>query len=162
MDVDAARVELRPATDDDRDLLRAIYESTRTEEMAIVPWSDEQKRAFLQWQFDAQDHSYRTNMPDATFEIIVDDGQDVGRLYLDERPGEIRVVDIALLPVARGRGIGTRLLREVQQRAGATGRSVVLHVEPQSPARRLYERLGFVAVADSPAHVRMEWTPPPA
>lgn len=47
----------------------------------------------------------------------------------------------------RGRGLGTRLLRELLDRAHRAGFArISLSVEDGNPARRLYERLGFVAV----------------
>ena len=57
-------------------------------------------------------------------------------------------MDIALLPEYRGRGIGTALLEELLVEADATGRRVTIHVERFNPARRLYERLGFVEAGD--------------
>ena len=110
---DAGRIELRPATDDDRPFLLAVYAGTRTEELALVPWSDEQKDAFLGMQFDAQDSWYRQIYPDGQFLVVVLDGNPVGRLYLARGEAEIRIVDIALLPEHRSQGIGSRLLEDI-------------------------------------------------
>lgn len=52
-------------------------------------------------------------------------------------------MDIALVPGARRRGIGTRLLRAVLEHARRDGRSVSIHVERDNPALGLYQRLGF-------------------
>jgi predicted GNAT family acetyltransferase len=57
---------------------------------------------------------------------------------------EIRVVDIAIWPGHRGRGIGTLLLTRVFAEGDAAGKPVSIHVEVFNPARRLYDRLGFV------------------
>jgi predicted GNAT family acetyltransferase len=57
---------------------------------------------------------------------------------------EIRIVDIALMPAHRSGGIGTMLLRRVFAEGDAAGKPVSIHVEVFNPARRLYERLGFV------------------
>ena len=57
------------------------------------------------------------------------------------------MIDIALLPDHRGRGIGARLLRDVLHEATAAGLPVRLSVERSNPARSLYERLGFRTVA---------------
>lgn len=150
---------LRPVTDDDRELLLRVYGSTRAEELALVDWSDAQKRAFVEMQFAAQDAHYRTHYPAASFDVVVVDGDPVGRLYVDRLPGEIRVVDVALLPEHRNTGLGTRLVRMLFEEAAASGRTVTLHVEVFNPARRLYERLGFRPVAERGVHVLMAWTP---
>lgn len=139
-------VELRPATSDDREFLLGLYASTRAEELAPVPWTDEHKAAFVESQFDAQAAAYEGAYPDGEFLVVLVDGRAAGRLYLGLLPGELRVVDIALLPEHRGRGIGTALVRAVLRRADRDRLRVTLHVEPWNPAKRLYERLGFETV----------------
>ena len=73
-------------------------------------------------QFDAQDTEYRRHNPDGRFDVIEVDGEPAGRLYVDRRPGDLRIVDIALLPDFRGRGIGRRLIADLQRQAAAEGR----------------------------------------
>lgn len=150
---------LRMAEDQDRDFLATVYASTREEELANVPWSPEQKRAFVAHQFAAQDAAYTANYPGASRLVIVAAGADVGRLYLHPRADEIRIMDIALLPAARGRGIGTTLLQCVLAEGAASGRFVSIHVESFNPARALYERLGFQLAEAGPVYLRLEWRP---
>ena len=139
----AARVELRPATPADEPPLRRIYASTREDEVAQVPWTEEQKTSFLDMQFDAQDRFYREHHAGQAFDVIEVDGEPAGRLYVARWPEEIRIVDIALLPEQRGRGVGTSLISALLREALSTGRKVSIHVERQNPAGRLYRRLGF-------------------
>ncbi|HQN06411.1 MAG TPA: GNAT family N-acetyltransferase [Thermoanaerobaculia bacterium] len=155
---EARRVALRPAEPADRELLFRVYASTREEELAPVPWPPETKEAFLRQQFDAQDAWWRANYDGASFEVVVADGRDVGRLYLWEGPSEVRIVDVALLPQARRGGIGTSLVRDVQARASAAGKSVTIHVERMNPALRLYERLGFRLVEDKGVYLFLSWS----
>lgn len=156
-----ARPELtrRAATDADRPLLFEVYASTRADEMKLVPWNDEQKLAFVQQQFHAQDTYYRQHYRDTTYEVVLADGVPAGRLYVARWPDEIRVIDIALLPAYRRLGLGTRLLAEVFDEARAAGKPVRIHVEVMNPARALYERLGFRQVADQGVYLMMEWSP---
>ena len=91
--------------------------------------------------------------------MIEVDGRPAGRLYVDRRPGDLRIVDIALLPAFRGRGIGAGLIAGLQHEAAAEGRIVSIHVEVHNPAAQLYERLGFAIAADLGVYRRMEWTP---
>ena len=58
----AEAITLRPVSPADEKFLCDVYSSTRTEELAQVPWGDEQKAAFLQMQFDAQDRYYRESI----------------------------------------------------------------------------------------------------
>jgi ribosomal protein S18 acetylase RimI-like enzyme len=139
-------VTLRPIGADDRDFLLGLYATSRADELAPVPWSDDEKAAFVEQQFEAQARSYHDAYPDGDFLVVLVDGEPAGRLYLGRRPGELRVVDVLLLPAHRGRGLGTALLEAVIRVADRDGVGVTLHVEPWNPAKRLYERLGFESV----------------
>jgi GNAT superfamily N-acetyltransferase len=150
-------VALRPSKPEDRDLLLRVYASTRTQELAQVPWTEDQKRAFLAMQFDAQDKYYRENYVTAEFLVIEDEGAPAGRLYVDRWADEIRLMDIALLPEHRGKGLGTRLLKDLQSEARAAGKPLRIHVERMNPALGLYERLGFKSVEDRGVYWLMEW-----
>jgi len=138
--------QLRLAGHDDASLLYRVYASTREEELAVVPWTDEQREAFLRMQFAAQDAHYRRHYEGAEFYVITVGGESAGRLYLYRMPREIRVMDIALLPDFRRRGIGERIFRDLFGEADASGQMLSIHVETNNPARRFYERLGFRAV----------------
>jgi ribosomal protein S18 acetylase RimI-like enzyme len=151
---------LRPATEADREFLLELYASTREEELAQVPWDEPARRAFLEQQFSAQDHHYRSNYPGATLDVIEVDGERAGRLYVYRGAEDIRIMDIALAPGFRGRGIGTVLLEELMAEARASGRSLSIHVEMQNPARSLYERLGFVPAGEHGIYVLMRWAQP--
>ena len=155
----APALSLRPVVDQDRAFLLRVYASTRAEELAPVPWTDAEKADFVAAQFAAQDAAYRANYRWPAFDVICVDGVEAGRLYLDRHPDDIRIMDIALLPEYRGRGVGGRLLRSVQAEGRATGRRVSIHIERFNPARRLYERLGFAVVDEGDVYLRMEWLP---
>lgn len=157
----APAIRLRPETDDDRALSREIYGSARAEELARVPWSQTQREAFLDMQFDAQRRHYRAHYPQAEWSIVVVDGADAGRLYLDDSGDALLLVDVVLLPSFRGRGIGRALLAGVLARADAGGRAIRLHVEKDNPALGWYLRLGFAVDGDAGAYWRMQ-RPAPA
>jgi ribosomal protein S18 acetylase RimI-like enzyme len=151
---------LRPVTAQDRPFLARLYASTREEELAAVPFTPEQRAAFLDQQFDAQTRHYATAYVGASFDVVEVDGQDAGRLIVARRPGELRVVDIALLPEHRGRGLGTRLLQPVLAEADARGVPTTLHVETHNPAQRWYARLGFRPVGQEGGVHRLLERPP--
>ena len=149
----------RAATPVDDAFLRDLYASVRAPELAAVPWSDAEKRAFCDMQFTLQDRHYREHFPHAHRHVVLEAASAVGRIYVDPAGDEIRILDIALVPAARGRGIGTRLLRNILDEADRTRRRVSLVTEPGNPARRLYARLGFIDRDAGPLHVEMVRSP---
>jgi ribosomal protein S18 acetylase RimI-like enzyme len=148
---------VRAATLEDEPFLRTVYSSTRAEELAQVPWSDEQKQAFTEQQFSAQNAYYRQHYPTAQFSIIEVRGAPAGRLYIERLENEIRIMDIALLPEHRRAGLGTKLLRELQDEARTAGKALTIHVEKFNPALNLYRRLGFKQVEDKGVYLFLEW-----
>jgi ribosomal protein S18 acetylase RimI-like enzyme len=147
---------LRDERNDDESFLRALYAATRADELAAVGWSPAQTDAFLRMQFDLQRAHYRRHYPDASFLIVLRDGCPIGRLYVNYGPEDVRVLDIALMPAARGQGVGHRLLTNVIERAARVGAPVTLHVAVGNHAKRLYERLGFRIVTQDDANLFME------
>ena len=152
-------MRLRPVVDADRAFLVELYASTREEELAQVPWDDGMKGAFVEHQFGAQDAHYRANYPGASLDVIEVDGAPAGRLYVHRGPSDIRIMDIALAPSFRGRGIGTSLLRELIDESDTSGRKLSIHVEVNNPARSLYDRLGFKPAGEHGVYVLMERPP---
>jgi ribosomal protein S18 acetylase RimI-like enzyme len=157
-----AGLTFRPITDADLPFLARLYASTRTEELAVTPWSDEQKAAFLDMQFQAQHTHYQRYYPQADWLVTMRDGEDVGRLYIERWPSQHRIIDIAFLPAHRGNGLGEALLRDLLDEAAAAGKAVSIHVEKFNPAMRLYRRLGFTTEEDKGVYDLMRWavTPP--
>jgi ribosomal protein S18 acetylase RimI-like enzyme len=163
MTAEPPTVELRPVTAADTELLYEVYASTRYD-VGRLDWSDEAMEAFLRQQFDAQRQAYAQMFPNGRFEVIVVDGVSAGRLYLDEMPSETRLIDIALLPDRRRRGIGTGLLTDLLRSARERGACVTLHVEHDNVgAQALYDRLGFVSVPGETGdgvYDLLRWEPP--
>jgi ribosomal protein S18 acetylase RimI-like enzyme len=152
------RVWLRPATSADRAFLYRVYASSREDEMALVDWDEARKHAFLRMQFDAQNHHYHQNYATAKFQVILFDGEPVGRLYVDRWPSEIRIVDIAILAPHRRKGIGEHLLRQIMVEGERADLPVSIHVEQFNPAIHFYVRLGFRIIATHGLYYLMEWS----
>ena len=155
-----AAVETRPVAPEDDEFLLDVYASTRAEELAPVPWTDGQKRAFLRMQFDAQRGEYYKRFPDSDYRVILVGGRPAGRLWVARTPRQIRLLDIALLPEFRSRGIGASLVRQLMDEAGRAGlplRHMVFELNEN--AIRFYERLGFTRLELHGAYWEMEKEP---
>jgi ribosomal protein S18 acetylase RimI-like enzyme len=152
-------VTLRTAAPADAPFLAEVYASTRAEELAMVPWPDEQKAAFVAQQFAAQSAHYAEHYAGLSADVVLVDGAPAGRLLVARWESEIRIVDITLLPAFRGHGAGTGLIRALMDEADRAGKRLSIHVELHNPAMRLYERLGFHRAGEEGVYVRMERPP---
>jgi len=154
-------IELRPAGDADTEFLYHLYASTRADEMAQVDWTQQQIDDFLRMQFNAQHSYYHEHFSNAQFDIIESDeahnNESIGRLYVDRRADEIRIIDIALLPDFRGKGIGEALMQSLLDEASASNKAVSIHVEHNNAAMHLYKRLGFRHIRDEGVYYFMRW-----
>lgn len=151
----AVGIHLRPVCVQDEQFLRDLYASTRWDELAPTGWPDDAKRTFLSQQWHAQSQYYGKHYAAADHLAIVHaGGARIGRLFVDWHD-DVRLVDIALMAAWRGMGIGTIILEALCQQADQLRRPVIAHVETFNPARRLYERLGFVVEDDNQIYLRM-------
>lgn len=152
---------MRPAAPQDEALLLRIYGSTRTEELSkAADWTEAQKQAFVEHQFFAQQDYYQKVYPDAAYSVIFFEKQAAGRLYVERYliEGTIRIIDIAMLPEFRNRGIGEYLLRELQEEARSTGKTLSIHVEKFNRALNFYQRLGFEIIHETHGvYLLMAW-----
>ncbi len=148
---------LRDERDDDTAFLQILYASTRADEMAAIDaWTASQAGAFLNQQYAAQRHHYRTQIGPCRFLVIDRHGEPVGRLYHATRQTQLRVVDIALMPAEQGMGVGTSLIEAVIEMANAAKKCVGIFVDKGSRALDLYRRLGFEPIGETAMHIEME------
>lgn len=151
--------ELRPVRAEDDPFLLRVYAHTRADELALVPWSDEQKVAFLRQQLEAQSRYYMSEYPEAEHTIVLVDGAPVGRLYVRRMPDAIRILDFAILIERRRAGIGSAVLGDLIAESTETGRPLSVYVETFNPSLNLFERLGFCAIEENGMHRLLEIAP---
>ena len=151
-------VRLRPAVEDDREFLFALYGTTRAHELDAWGWEPAQRNAFLKTQFDAQARSYRAQYPAADHSIILRDDLAVGRMIVARGNDELRLVDIALMPEHQRCGIGGGLMHQLMRRARSENLPLRLQVLASNRAAiRLYERLGMRRAGGDALYWGMEW-----
>jgi ribosomal protein S18 acetylase RimI-like enzyme len=147
-------LERRPVADSDEPFLRELYASTRPE---IAEWLPEQRVPFLDLQFWAQRQDWGARFPDSEHDVVVLDGDPVGRLWVAWPPGECRIVDLTLLPAHRRAGTGTAVAEDVLARADEAGLPVRLSVlRDNATGVAFWERLGFSVVAADEMYAELE------
>lgn len=151
---------LRAVREADRGFLSALHATTRPD-LLLLP--EEIRDQVMDMQFMAKTGHYAKVYGTEGWRIVEAAGQAAGSIHtadVGSEDREILLVDIALLPQWRNQGVGSSLLRWLQEQAARDGKAIRLHVEAFSPARKLYERLGWVVKEKAPPNsVLMTWSP---
>jgi ribosomal protein S18 acetylase RimI-like enzyme len=146
---------LRPAEPADGAFLASLFRSTRPE-LAMLP--DGLADMLIAQQQQLQELGYRQSFPEARTLVIESDGMRVGKLVLDAQPQQLRVVDLAVAPPFRGRGLARAVLRQLQQQARDSGRDLALSVaHDNAAALGLYRSLGFEEEARDAVRALLRW-----
>jgi GNAT superfamily N-acetyltransferase len=138
----------RPATPADVPALLALRLSTMTPhlERAGAPGDVAAHLARVNYRFE-----------DA---LMLYEGDELAGLFKVTRSGtEWKLVQVQIAPHRQGQGLGGRLVRGLQAQAAEAGCAIELDVLKGNPARRLYERCGFLVVGEDALEFRMRWTP---
>jgi GNAT superfamily N-acetyltransferase len=120
----------------------------RTYVEAIWGWDEVLQRQLFQERFEP-----------ARMEIIESAGDAIGYISVERHRRFIFLSAIEVEPDFQSQGIGTCLIRDLQDEAERQGLPLRLRVLQGNPARRLYERLGFVAMGETETHIMMTWLP---
>ena len=151
---------LRPMVAADNAFVQSLYRTTR-DDLRQIDAEDDFIEELIEGQQRAQTQGYGDMFPNAMYFVAEVHNERIGRVVLDFGPNEIRVVDIALIPSARGKGYGSQVLQAVKMAAAKVMAPVALSVRfDHLPAKQLYARLGFVVEEAQIPYERMVWYPP--
>jgi ribosomal protein S18 acetylase RimI-like enzyme len=163
IEIDAAQgsLRLRPERSEDDAFRFQLFCDSRPAEFSLLRLDAGALDQFMRMQFQAQTQTYRANFPNARFDIIELDRLPIGRIVVN-RPGPfLHIVDQAIVPSLRNRGLGTVVMKALMDEAGRAGLPVRLKVaSTNDPSMRLYLRLGFVPIQHDVLYVEMEWMGP--
>lgn len=136
-------IELRPLREQDDSFLRAVYASTREDDLALLP--EPIGSQLITSQYELQRTHYLANYPRATWSVIEHLAQPVGRMIVDRSADPWCLIDIAVVTAWRSHGIGTWLIESLLREAERADVELVLSVRTENfAARRLYDRLGLL------------------
>lgn len=127
------------------------HEAYRPRVEALWGWDAEKQLDFAKLEFEKPyDGKY----------VVVVGGQDAGYLSLNWEEGEMYLSNFVLRADLRGQGMGEAILRDLQKVAAARKCGIRLQTFTNNPARRLYERMGFVLVEENDnKHFILRWRP---
>ena len=157
------RFALRPEVEADAAFRLALFRASRGPGWNGTALPAALLDRIMEQQFHAQTQGYRMAYPGARLEIVTVEEIPVGRLATDRRPDALHLIDIALAPEHRGRGLGGAILRRLMDEAAVLAVPLTLQVAQDNlAAQRLYRRLGFVATTADETHLTLCWPAPPA
>ena len=140
---------VRPATDSDLTALFDLHRAVLREHIEkIWGWNESWQRANFAAEFAC-----------AATSVIEQDGGIVGYVQILDKEDRIHIQNIAISPEYQGKGIGSRILKNLQLEAAA--RQVPLQLgafRTNTLAQKLYERLGFRQTGATETHIEMSWT----
>jgi ribosomal protein S18 acetylase RimI-like enzyme len=114
------------------------------------------RRGFI----DGTEKQVRGEVEGSTTSVIELEDGPAGRLRVTRSRDRIELSGIQLLPGAQSRGIGTAIIEDLKAEARAAGVPLHINVEKDNPrARRLYERLGCMQVAEDEEEYKLRWRP---
>ena len=149
-------IAVRSATQADQDFLKEIFFVIRAPEFQHAGLVGDQLTAILNQQHRAMRTHYDRVYPDALYVILEYRGAPIGYFAIADIDS-LHLIDISILPEFRSQGIGTYQMKALQARAANSCKSMTLTVEIFNPAKRLYERLGFVVYDEAGIYQRMRW-----
>jgi RimJ/RimL family protein N-acetyltransferase len=151
----------RPEREDDQPFRFQLFCDSRLPEWYQVQLDAAVRDQLMRHQFHAQTVSYRAQFPRAAFDIIELDGRPIGRIVINRSGRSVHIVDQAIVPELRNRGLGTAIMRFLMREAEAARIPLELKVaSTNDPSMRLYLRLGFVPIETQVTYVDMRWWPP--
>jgi ribosomal protein S18 acetylase RimI-like enzyme len=154
-------LRLRAERDEDDDFRFQLFCQSCPTEFALLQLEPAALGQLMRFQFHAQTAGYRANFPDARFDIIELASLPIGRIVVDRRRDVLHIVDQAIVPSQRNRGVGTTIMKALMDEAGRAGQMVRLRVaSTNDSAMRLYLRIGFVPIMPDPLSIEMEWRAP--
>jgi GNAT superfamily N-acetyltransferase len=151
---------VRPALPQDEIFLYELYVAIRGPMFDRAPIAAAQKEHLLRMQFQAQTSSYTYQFPNSCYHVVLLDSKPVGRLWVAPAEGGLVLVDIGIHPDVQSKGLGTVLVKRVQeeaQKAKLPIRSTVDRFNPGS--LKFHQRLGFQVVREDLLQYYMEWRP---
>ena len=119
----------------------------------IRPYAEQ---TFGVWQEAQVRSTLASNISAGATKIIMVRAESAGILTVRELESHVQLDQVFVLPEYQRSGIGTQLVGEIVQRAKQLGLPVRLRVLRVNPAKRLYERLGFLVTSEEPERFYMQ------
>lgn len=151
---------LRPEREKDAAFLGALFRTSAGRDLSLLPIDDAMKDVLMRMQFASQAATYRAQFPAARFDVVEQGGVPIGRIVIDAGIAAGCIVDFALVPDRRARGLGTAILAAVLERFAHRRQPVQCQVlVGNEPSLRMCRRVGFRQIGHVPPFLHLKWEP---
>jgi GNAT superfamily N-acetyltransferase len=141
---------LRRAEAEDADFAFRVFEETMRE-YAIATWGT--------WREEESRRETVAQVAAGRTEVIELGQVPIGVQLVDRQGTHIQLLQLYIAKEFQRRGFGTQLLERIFVAAREAKLPIRLRVLAVNPARKVYERLGFIVVETTPERFFMEWVP---
>ena len=143
------KISRRKATADNLEFLLTLHKGALGDYITETygPWDDTWQRERLAQRLGS-----------GTIEVLQVESRDIGIIEIFREPDGLYLSEFEMMPEFQRQGLGSIVLSELIAEARALKLPIDLQVFKVNPARRLYERFGFVVIGETPSHYAMRWT----
>jgi ribosomal protein S18 acetylase RimI-like enzyme len=107
----------------------------------------------------AEEHAQRVLVHYESAEVLVEEDEIIGLVKVVRSGAIWNLLQLQLSPARQGQGIGTQIVEQLVSEARLAQATLKLSVLKTNPARRLYERLGFVVIEEKADSFEMQLAP---
>jgi ribosomal protein S18 acetylase RimI-like enzyme len=152
-------LRLRPARSSDRAFIESLYHSTR-DDLRLIDAHRDFIETLIDQQHHAQTLSYSEQFPNAIYFIVEVQQERIGKVSIDFNHNEIHIIDLSLIPNARGKGYGAQIIKALKKASSSVCTPLVLKVyRSNSVAKQLYQTEGFQVTYSDQLIDSMVWYP---
>jgi ribosomal protein S18 acetylase RimI-like enzyme len=145
-----AQITKRNATAEDTDFARDIHHKA---------YHDVIIRQFGSWDETMQDNFFKKGWRPETHEIILSGDSSCGYCSIEYNSEQIYLHELVLSPDFQGKGIGSKILKELIEESKQKNIPIRLQVLKENQAQHLYRKLGFNDKKKTDTHFEMEFDP---
>lgn len=150
---------IRPMRSTDKAFVEGLYHSSR-DDLRLINAEEDFIETLIEIQQKAQTLGYGDMFPNAMYFIVERQSERIGRIVIDFGEAEVRLIDMVFMPLARGKGYGSEVIKMLQQAAAVNQVPLTLAVlSYNQAAKALYLKLGFYVESSTGMHERLIWYP---
>ena len=142
------QISFRFARESDIDFLYSLHVATM-KDYVNKTWG---------WDETFQEDIFRKKFIPSQIQIITLAGNDIGMISLEENDNDIFLRVIEIQPSHQKQGFGTTIIQKIIDDAERQRKEVRLQVLKVTPAKQLYDRLGFAVIEETSTHYIMSTT----